>query len=820
MRRFATLGAMVLCAAVGLPAPPALGQSFTGFGAAPRLALPGEGPVETRPPSDREAGGREPEMRRLRRLPTLPSGLRLAGEDASLTWSIYLTEAQAAAARLDIAYLSAISVAPEGSSMSVRINGTAVGRTPIRAPGAIKIVGFDVPAGLLKPGYNAVRIDASQRHRVDCSLQATHELWTQIDPASSGFSFAPEVPIAPDALRDLAALPTDTGGATPITVVMGGRPDLAGLSRILSAVQAVVLTGRISQPVVSFGGVHPGPSGLILAVGTAASLATVQGLDGAAPGNGPRSVLKPGDAARPAMLIVSGDSEADVTAAIAALRPEPSPRGTPAGLRALALEDGFRVEGEQTVSLAQMGLTSRDFSGRLGRASAQIELPQDFLAADYGKVTLHLQGGYAGGLLPGAQVMVDVNGRNVANVRLPRAGGDFFRDVELQLPLSRWRPGANLLEIAAEVPTPTDRVCDTSLPSETRERFLLLDSTALRFPTLARVLKVPDLAATAGGGGVYALEGRKMRLVLPVPDADTVAAAAMVAARLAKSAGRVIDFEIGTTRQLAEDGPTVVVAPIRSLDPATIGSIGLSPDQVRTVWQARAEASAPGATPEFDAYSLDSLRRNVPAACAAAAPRYAIVRPREPGRPGARPTSEADRELATRWEGLRQRTGFVDQFVDAVLGIKRRVMVFGASTLGYARAKVAQAPVALPSSASLFVGQGIAGAGLDQLLTVVTAPNAALLRTGVACLVDPVIWNRLDGRLAFLDTGAGEVSTVPADMLDLVPTKGNSIDNARLVAAGWLSLNPLAYVGLTLGAALCLGWSTTNLVRQIGRRNS
>ena len=161
-------------------------------------------------------------------------------------------------------------------------------------------------------------------------------------------------------------------------------------------------------------------------------------------------------------------------------------KGAKPGVQAARLADGFRIEGQTTVTLAELGFASRDSTARLPRAGFDLALPQDFLAADYARAVLTLKGGYASGLAPGAQVVVNLNGRNASSVRLPRAGGDLFREVEVQLPLSRWRPGLNELEIAAEVPTASDAACDTSRPPENRERFLLLDSTSLRFPTFAR----------------------------------------------------------------------------------------------------------------------------------------------------------------------------------------------------------------------------------------------------------------------------------------------------------------------------------------------
>lgn len=102
---------------------------------------------------------------------------------------------------------------------------------------------------------------------------------------------------------------------------------------------------------------------------------------------------------------------------------------------------------------------------------------------------------------------------------------------------------------------------------------------------------------------------------------------------------------------------------------------------------------------------------------------------------------------------------------------------------------------------------------------VVTAPNASMLKASVSCLVDPAVWTGLSGQAAFLDASDGSLGTVQPRRVGLIETQRRSLANLRLVSAAWLSLNPGAYVAMTLVMALCLGLATTSLVRQLGRRN-
>ena len=186
-----TLASLLVAAA-----PPAEAQSFLGRGAPLVLSLPDAQPAARRPgPAVVETVSAAPAPAPAlpqRPFPALSTGLRLAGEESSLQWPVYLTETQARERlRLRIGYLAAISVVPDASFLTATINGVAIGRSEIKAPGAIRIIEFDIPADLLKPGYNAVAVAGIQRHRVDCSLDATYELWTQIDPAWTGLVAPP-----------------------------------------------------------------------------------------------------------------------------------------------------------------------------------------------------------------------------------------------------------------------------------------------------------------------------------------------------------------------------------------------------------------------------------------------------------------------------------------------------------------------------------------------------------------------------------------------------------------------------------------------------
>ncbi|TNC12154.1 cellulose biosynthesis cyclic di-GMP-binding regulatory protein BcsB [Methylobacterium terricola] len=830
-------------------ATPALAQSFLGTGPAERLTLPPAGeplrPAPQKPPAPEADPARRgvpltAAVAAARRFPADTRGYRLAGEEDALPFPVYLTEAQARGqTKLRVSYLSAISVAPEASELSGSVNGTKVGWTRIQAPGAVKVVEFPLPEGLLKPGYNAVVLAASQRHRVDCSTGATYELWTQIDPSRSGLVVAQAGDLD---LKSLAALEPDESGALPVAVLLAERPSPERLERMIGAVQAVALVGRLARPAVTFGAPLMGRAGLNLLVGTAAEIRGTEGVEELGPITGPRVALLAPRGSRAPVLVVTGASAADIRQAVQTLAAAGDTGGTPAGARAAELARGYPVRGGESLTLDQLGVTSREFNGRLLRVGFEVRFPADFVPADYGKAMLHLAGGYAAGLESSAQIVVDINGRNAASVPLPYSRGEVFTDSAIPLPLSLWRPGLNRVEISAQLPTAADRTCDTLAPGARRARFLFLDRTRLDLPALARAVRSPDLAAVKAGAVPFltpdpAAQGPRPRLVLPTPDRDSTSAAATLAARLALAAGRVIDFEIGSDDRAAGGGARLVVAPVRALTPAALDSVGLDPGQVRSIWEGRAETVAtPGPFGAEGVVTLDRLRRNLPMRCAlpafttplrtaapapVATPVSVQAPPAQPQAPAGAP-DDSDADLVARWDDSAR-----GAIVPAVLANAWKALARWtgeARDLG-SRAMGGPAPEAVPLNprASLIVAQGTGqgeGGGLAETTVLVTAPNASMLRASVSCLVDPVVWTGLSGQAAFLDASDGSLTTVQPKSVGLVETQSRGLANLRLVAAAWLSLNPGAYVAMTLLMALCLGLATTSLVRQLGRRNS
>lgn len=765
-------------------------QSFVGVGPVRSFTLPTEprgepqlaSVVVTPPPVLRSE--RPPEDA-LRRLPATLRGFRFSGEWAQTAWPVYLTATQARQpAKVQLAFLSAISVMPEGSRLTLSVNDTVVARTALAPPDDIATRVFEIPAGLLVAGFNAVRIAVDQRHRVDCSPAATYELWTALDPARSGLILGNASRPGLESQADIAAIAPRDDGATPIRLLLAGKltPESAG--RAIKAAQIATLAGRMQHPAIAFVTAATDGPGLELAIGTADELRGRPDLADLGPVTGPRYGFLPGKPERAATFVVTGTSAADLDEALRrwnAERIAATPIGSPAGLKALATLPGYVATGaSERIAFSQAGFAGTEFSGRLMRLRLDVALPMDFLPADYDRMALSLAGSHGGDLARDANILVEVNGRNAATQMLARGATGSLDRNDIFLPLSLMQPGQNRIEVLAQVPKASDESCASAGAGETR--LTLLDRSELVLPRLARIGRAPELSLLAAGAYPFDRDGARPVLFVPAPDRASMAAAATLAARLAIAAGKPIDFSFAMTPPSAEAGDVLLVAPAPALDPAWLRSAGLDPERIKASWQ---PAAGDQRSPPSDAEALDR--------------RCALP-------PGRLPT-QARKETVSATP--------VSSF--SLPGLRASLPALPLWQTPDAPNAGSEAEI-VTGRAALLVGQDFASAHGTHLWTVVTAPDAASLQTGVACLTHPAIWSGLSGRIGALDSDE-TLRFVPAgDRQRLVATQGFSLPNARLVAAGWLSLNPLAYVGIALALVMCLAASTLLLVVNTGRR--
>ncbi|MCX8253829.1 putative Cyclic di-GMP-binding protein [Beijerinckiaceae bacterium RH AL1] len=745
-----------------------------GLGASPAIAMPADAPHQDL----------------LRHMPSTGHGPRLEGTADELHWSVFLTADQAAhATRFRLTYASAISVLPDASTLELDINGHTIGEEKIDASNGEAAIEMAIPAGTLKHGVNAVSVAAHHRHRVDCSMAATYELWTQIDAAASGLVLAAE-DRGVTSVADLPALLPGADGRLPIHVLLAGKMELARLRRIMAATQTIAIAADALQPIIDFEQAADGTEGLDLALGTRDELRRLPQGSRISPDTVSLAIVPASPAGHP-LLVVTGATDDAVEAALSGLAAAINENGLSQQQLPASEDPRHPRAGATSFTLADMGRPTRSSVGSLFHQAIDLALPADALLSDYGRATLDLAADYAGGLERAAQVRIDVNGRSAGIVRMARQSGGALSHDQLFLPLGQMHPGHNRIDLHAELPRQGDDTCAASAEG----RFTLHDTTRLSLPTLARGLRLPDVGLATAGAVPY--DRGTPHLVVPSPDRSTMAAALSLAARFAVAAGRPIPFAFSQQMPQSDDGSTLVVAAAQKLDPQLMRAIGLDPSAVETAWRDAAASKGVGAPRWW-------LRHS-----------HAIPACQGGGLDAATPRLGSHADGPAEPTPILAHSSLIDWAITGTRGV--RDWLDARVRLGRLPMWAHDAPTAVSASASLVLAQGMSPSSRRSVTTIVTAPTASGLLGSMACLFDPRVWPEARGRLAIIG-GDGHVETTEATSFTYVASGLPSLGNTRLVVAQWFSLNPLAFAATALVMAVLLSGSTLWLVRNVGRR--
>lgn len=686
------------------------------------------------------------------------SQMRLTGEDDTRRLSFYLAPDQVAkAGAIRIAYTNAVSVLPDGASLSISLNGHAVSSLPIRSPQGTTTQDLKVEAALLQPGWNTVTLRARQHHRVDCSLDAVYELWTQIDAVQSGFVAAAKA-AANDPAGLMAAGRTDAG-VTELRVI-GSSTALEAMARqALPVIQSLaLLLGRDDLKVV-FAETSSGKPGVDLYVGDPSSkmqTAEARSVLGSAP-----TGLSMQDMGHGRLRVVlRGASDQAVAAALVqsvngAFQPILN------GAQALRRTSIIVADEPGRTRLADLGYTSESFAGRLFRTSVDVVMPEDFYPGDYASIALRLSAATAPKLAPGAQLLVRVNDKAVTSHALYAPDGATLRDKPVDLPLRAFHPGVNKVDILAELPRDDDKACDLAARNDERPRFLLLSDTAFDIPALARAGRLPDLAAFAGRG--YPFNQRdKIEIYVDRISPARLSAAATILTRLALSARHPLPADLRLGQPGADVQSTALVI--------SAGNRQMAQLDGKSLRSAR-----------FASAGLDSMTTGSVAD------------------PVSVPGADAGSEMQALLQAFQQRTA--DERGDpSVIARVIDTLQDGSDIVGrwlQYRDVADQPPHLRPSEVLATINQTGNGSRLTSVTTV-TAANEDDLTQGVDALTEPSAWQKLRGGSALVKRSDLSVMTAQPVAYSFYPLTDTSIGNLRRLTAAWLSDHFLVYVGLIL----------------------
>lgn len=741
--------------------------------------------------------------------PLLPAArVTLEGESDVRSWAFYLTQDEAAAdLNLDVAFQNALVVMPEASRLTVRINGERVSEMPIASSDRLKRSSIALRKGLLRTGQNTISFEAMQRHRIDCTVGSTYELWTRIDGAGTRLAFrnASARPFALHSLDDLPAVGADEGGLTTIAIVAPGAARASAASSILAVAQALALRGRYGQVAVSVTEQLPArirPGTLTVALGTSEEM---RALLGALPADaGGRSFVGfvPNPQKSADLLLVTGEGWPDLEALIAKFLTAPVAR--PANINRKTMEtaswhvpDAPFISDKQAIRFSELGIPTQESTGRRMRVRAIVAMPGDFYANAYGEATLYLDGAYSQEVLPGdSHIEVFVNGNVAATVPLNAATGGLLQQFPITVPLRHFRPGINEIWFEAVTLAKSDLACGPGATLPGKSRFALFDTTVLSIPNFAKIGVSPNLGAIAGTGFPYSVASR-VALVMGRQDNANLSAAATLLARIARNASRPLAIDLLAGTAAVGDRPALIVGAAGQMPAGLLPRIGIA-DNVRATWPQRADAVV--VTPDAEGAAVfDAVINRLQGREAT---------PEASG--GDTPTTEAIRD---RWRGslggplARYFIGF-DQWLQRTFDL----------SFAQLRAPSRAASLYEPAEGTDLIAAQAADPDTRQVWTAFIARRDETLQSAVSRIVSPGNWAGMAGKITAF-RGAQDAHVISADSTSFVMTRPFSLANMRLVFANWMSSNIGIYALALLIACIGLGIGTSLMLGRLGRRS-
>lgn len=708
----------------------------------------------------------------------LPNGnLDLSGEFEDRAWSVYLTPQQAASgARLNLGYQNSIFVAPEVSRLSVEINDTKIADEAVQSADTVSDLSFNLPKDLLKPGSNLIRLRADQRHRTDCTIESTYQLWSRVDAEKTYLSFSGSDAQGLQSLDDIRAIGVDDRGFTRFNFVVPALEQPSTTIPLMRLAQGLAVFADMPNQSFSFktgsmAGTKPGE--LAVLVGTPAELQPLLSALPAGASSGPVARFVEDTATGSPVLVVSGPTWQAIGTAIESVVAPTDVTG-PATRRDVITTQRWRapdapfVYSDIRLRFSQLGFRTEEFSGRRFRIDFTVGVPADFYANAYGEAVILLDAAYSPTVLPGSHIDVHVNGNIASTVPIASSGGGILRHLPINVTMRHFRPGVNTIAIEAVLDTEDDKLCAPGATGSGTPRFALFDSSEFHMPDFARIAQLPNLAASAGTGFPYARSQDATRLYLDRIDADTLSATATFLGRLAAGAGHPIPVETVASPALIGSRSAIFIGALSQMPQTVLTQMNIA-ETSRTTW-----GSDPGG--QTDAVTTEA----------------ALDAWREKLRGGA-------------W------AGWITAFEDWV----KRNFDISLSSLRFA--PVSESSFAPSQETSLLVAQSASPDG-SGTWSLVAAPTGKDLSESVQALSAQDTWRQLAGHITTYQRGTKTVETVPINDFDFIETQPASLSNYRLIAANWLSTNILTYAVLLGALGVLLGLATAMLLSNLGRR--
>ena len=517
---------------------------------------------------------------------------------------------------LSLHYTVSNNLVGDISQMAIKFNGELVTQMKLNPQAPTVTTDISIPVTHLEPGYNTVTFQVAQHYLTSqCEQPCSPDLWTNISVKDSFLQID----------YDLKPLPLRLGEASNWIFDPKQFPE-AAVNLIIDSTtpQSVTLAGIVASGIarhfdyrkVMFShslDIKPGMDNVL--VGTtkfAAGALAGYGIKFAPADGGlikifhlPKISTLPGDDGgmddRHALIVVAGDEEKPlkIAAETFANMSLPYPGTDEMHAYAFNMPDISMYGGRQVLTsdkvydFNSMGMSTTSFYGFSGKATKRgyvgngselsFRLPPDFLIKQNQSAKLVLNFSYGAGMRSDSALSLSVNDKQVRDIHLNSADGNYIDGYKIDLPTYLFKPGSNTITFKSFLNTQR-QVCDAV---NTDGLFVTIhDNSTLYFPPMPHFVEMPKLELFALNGFPFTRwpDGFETLVYLPQPDNASIDTAFDLIGMITQKNGfPLFGTQVSFTEPNDWNGEMLVVGKTTSIPKSIMDRAPMQIDGVATV---------------------------------------------------------------------------------------------------------------------------------------------------------------------------------------------------------------------------------------------
>ncbi|MCB2182385.1 MAG: cellulose biosynthesis cyclic di-GMP-binding regulatory protein BcsB [Desulfobulbaceae bacterium] len=531
-----------------------------------------------------------------------PGTVKLEGERGSYTVSIPLPDRWLVkGATLRLAYTNSTALLKKRSRIMVHVNGSPVAQAALLPESPEGIMTVQLPARLLKTGYNNLSFLVSQNFSDSgCVPASLPEVWTSLNLFESSLELSYELRDVPLSLNSISSFLFDSRMYTENQVHLIVE-NLSTENTKLASLAASGVALRFDYRPVHFSlgrDLQQGVDNII--IGSSAFLQSVLDRVKVPMPSGNMGILhlpsyRENDLkekqtfydAQHGLLYLTGQNPEKILQAAEAfsLLSLPLQSKASADIEAVAVPEITRYSGKQRVApgkkyrFRELGFPTTSFQGfNPGNRGFSFSMPTSLLLMENRSLALSFNLSYASNMREDSSLKILLNGRFVSSIPVGDVMGGRYQGYKIDLPLFYVKPGLNTLEFHA-VLTPL-HTGDCEMLQTDHLALTVFDNSIMSVPDVPHWAELPNLEFLMDDGFPVARypDFRETVLLLTDKTNETATAAVNLIALLSQKNG-VPPFRltISDTVPADADKELLVVGARESLPEKIINASQLSP---------------------------------------------------------------------------------------------------------------------------------------------------------------------------------------------------------------------------------------------------